>query len=74
MDENANVNFENMQIPVAEACISGATAKDLQETGDEMWKTRNALSAVMEDMTLEECQKVVEVVGEWKKTFRTPAA
>jgi hypothetical protein len=63
---------EGMKVPVKEACLGGVTQRDLSDTGDAMWKVRNSINEMMNDMTLDECVKMSESMTEMKKTIRMP--
>jgi hypothetical protein len=64
---------EGMKVPVKEACLGGVTQRDLSDTSDAMWKVRNSINEMMNDMTLDECVKMSESMTEMKKTMRMPA-
>lgn len=69
-----DVQFGDLRVPVAEAVNGGMTGRDLSDTTDAMWKTRSQINEIMSDMTLDECQKLVEMAADFKKGMRSKGA
>lgn len=57
------LNFDSRKL--AEVAQGGMTAQDLNDTNNEMWRIREDVNRMMNDLTLDEMRECAKMVRDW---------